>query len=72
MTLLQVSGEKLGKSIRNAELDKVPVVCVVGQRDIDAGVVSVRTYKDGEVGQMASDDLLQRLQAANAQRRDFE
>ena len=50
----------------------MPVVCVVGKRDIDAGVVSVRTYADGEVGQLAVDDLLDRLQATNDERKAFE
>eukprot|EP01025_Chloroclados_australasicus_P026768 TRINITY_DN26588_c1_g2_i1.p2 TRINITY_DN26588_c1_g2~~TRINITY_DN26588_c1_g2_i1.p2 ORF type:complete len:172 (+),score=13.82 TRINITY_DN26588_c1_g2_i1:1-516(+) len=66
------AGEKLGKSIRNAELDKVPVVCVIGQRDIDAGVVSVRTYSEGEVGQMPVAELCERLRRANAERTGFQ
>ena len=68
---MQASGEKLGKSIRNAELDKIPVVCVIGQRDVEAGVVSVRTYRDGEIGQMAPAELQQRLVAASVERHEF-
>ena len=68
---MQAAGEKLGKSIRNAELDKVPVVVVVGQRDIDDGVVSVRTYKDGEVGQLSVEELTSRLRGAIDETRDF-
>lgn len=69
--VMQAIGQKLGKSIRSAELDKIPVVCIVGQRDIDAGVVSVRTYQDGEIGQMSVDELLRRLQTASVERTSF-
>ena len=68
---VQASGEKLGKLIRNAEMEKIPVVCVVGQRDIEAGAVSVRTYADGELGQLPVDDVLARLSKATAQRTQF-
>lgn len=69
---MQAAGLKLGKSIRNAELAKIPVVAVVGQRDIDAGVVSVRTYQDGEIGQMPTDELVRRLAVTNAERTAFD
>jgi threonyl-tRNA synthetase len=68
---LQTAGEKLGKSIRNAELEKIPVVCIVGQRDIDTGAVSVRTYAEGEVGQLSADEVVSRLLEASAQRTGF-
>lgn len=39
----------IGKLIRNAETSKVPVMCVVGGREAEAGTLAVRTYRDGEV-----------------------
>lgn len=68
----QAAGMKLGKSIRNAELAKVPVVAVIGQRDIDAGAASVRTYHDGEIGQLPVDELVERLAATNKERTAFD
>lgn len=68
---VQVTGEKLGKAIRNAEMEKVPVVCVVGPRDIEAGVVSVRTYWDGELGQLEHEDVIGRLCDVNKHRQAF-
>jgi len=65
------AGEKIGKGIRNAEVDKVPVVCVVGARDIKAGMLSVRTYAAGELGQMPVEDVVARLQRCIAGRTDF-
>lgn len=39
--------ESLGKKIREAEMEKIPVILIVGPKDMEAGQVSVRT-KDGE------------------------
>jgi threonyl-tRNA synthetase len=38
------SSESLGKKIRNAELQKIPVIIIVGPKDIEASQVSVRTH----------------------------
>jgi threonyl-tRNA synthetase len=68
---MQVSGEKLGKSIRNAEMEKIPVVAVLGPKDMAQGVVSVRTFKDGEIGQVAVGDFIARMKAAVDSNSDF-
>ena len=68
---MQVVGEKMGKAIRNAEMEKIPVVCVIGPRDIESGVVSVRTYADGELGQLPRSDLVTRLSDATQKRTQF-
>lgn len=68
---VQVVGEKMGKAIRNAEMEKIPVVCVIGPRDIASGVVSVRTYADGELGQLQRSDLVTRLSDATQKRTQF-
>ncbi len=44
--------EKLGAKIRKAQLDKVPFMLVVGGRDAAAGVVSVRSRTEGDLGAM--------------------
>jgi Anticodon binding domain len=61
---VQAGGEKLGKMIRNAEVAKVPVVCIVGPRDMESGVVSVRTFESGEQGQVPVDDFIARVETA--------
>lgn len=38
------SSESLGKKIRNAELQKIPVIIIVGPKDIEAKQVSIRTH----------------------------
>jgi threonyl-tRNA synthetase len=57
-------GDRLGKMIRKAELEKVPVVCVVGVRDMESGVLSVRTRADGELGELVVDEVVDRLASA--------
>lgn len=44
---MDLSDDSLGKKIKRAVALKIPVVIIVGARDEEAGVVSVRT-KDGE------------------------
>ncbi len=48
--------EKIGKKIREAQLDKVPYMVVVGDRDMENGTVSPRHRADGDLGAMSLDD----------------
>lgn len=65
------AGLSVGKAIRGAETDKVPVMCVIGQREAAEGTVSVRTYADGDLGPMHVQELLSRLVAANTNKTSF-
>ena len=47
--------EKIGKKIRDAQLEKVPYMLVVGDRDMEAGTVSPRHRADGDLGAMSID-----------------
>ena len=47
--------EKIGKKIREAQLEKVPYMLVVGDRDMEAGTVSVRHRSEGDLGAMSLD-----------------
>ncbi len=47
--------EKIGKKIREAQLEKVPYMLVVGDRDMEAGTVSPRHRADGDLGSMDFD-----------------
>lgn len=48
-------GEKVGKKIRDAELEKVPVMLIIGEKELEDGVVSVRKQGEGDKGQMSID-----------------
>jgi threonyl-tRNA synthetase len=60
--------EKIGAKIRDAELQKVPYMLVVGRRDEAAGTVSVRARGEGDLGAMERPDLLKKLLAEIAGR----
>ncbi len=45
--------EKIGKKIREAQLEKVPYMLVVGDRDMEAGTVSIRHRSEGDLGAMS-------------------
>ncbi len=42
--------EKMGKRIRDAEMQKVPVMLIMGDRDVENGTVSVRRRGEGDLG----------------------
>ncbi len=48
--------EKIGKKIRDAQMEKVPYMVVVGDRDMENGTVSPRHRSDGDLGAMSMDD----------------
>ncbi|MBS7175490.1 MAG: threonine--tRNA ligase, partial [Clostridiales bacterium] len=53
--------EKIGYKIREAQLEKVPYMVVVGDKDIENQVVSIRSRKDGDIGQMTAEELIAKL-----------
>ena len=50
--------EKIGKKIREAQIDKVPYMVVVGDRDIENSTVSPRHRADGDLGAMSMDEFI--------------
>ncbi len=63
---LDNSGERLGKMIRNAEKDKIPVMAVIGAKEMETQSLSIRTRADGELGAMPVAEVLERLTGAIA------
>ena len=55
--------EKIGKKIRDAQMEKVPYMVVVGDRDMENGTVSPRHRADGDLGAMTLDALMEKLHA---------
>ncbi len=53
--------EKIGKKIRDAQLEKVPYMLVVGDKEVDENTVSVRSRKDGDIGSMGVEDFMSRV-----------
>ena len=48
--------EKIGRKIRDAQMEKVPYMVVVGDRDMENGSVSPRHRADGDLGAMSMDE----------------
>jgi len=65
---LQASNEKIGAKIRQATLDKVPYMAVVGAKEAEKGAVSVRHRKDGDQGVMPVEDFAARLRREMAEK----
>ncbi len=53
--------EKIGFKIRSAQMEKVPYMLVAGDKDIEAGTVSVRSRKDGDEGASSLKDFIARI-----------
>jgi len=53
--------ESVGRKIRDAEMDKVPYMLVVGDKETDALNVSVRSYAEGDLGSEPIEELAARL-----------
>ena len=56
-----VRNEKIGYKIREAQLDKIPYMFVVGDKEAEAGTVSVRSRGEGDLGVMDVKDIIARL-----------
>ncbi|MEG4068888.1 threonine--tRNA ligase [Microcoleus sp. Pol11C2] len=63
--------ERLGKLIRNAEKDKIPVMGVVGAKEVEANSLNIRTRASGELGAISVDEVIGRLQRAISSYGDF-
>jgi len=53
--------EKIGYKIREAQLQKVPYMLVIGDKEAEAGTVSVRSRKDGDLGAMPLADFIAKI-----------
>ena len=42
--------EKIGRKIRDAETKKIPYMLIVGEKEAESGMVSVRKHGEGDVG----------------------
>jgi threonyl-tRNA synthetase len=49
-------GEKVGRKIRDAELERVPYMLIIGEKEQDSDEVSVRKQGEGDLGSMSTED----------------
>ena len=50
--------EKIGYKIREAQMEKIPYMLVIGDKEAGQGLVSVRSRKEGDLGTMSADAFL--------------
>jgi len=58
------SGERLGKMIRNAETEKIPVMAVVGAKEMESNSLSIRTRATGDLGVISVEEVVAKLESA--------
>ncbi len=58
---VDLRNEKIGYKIREAQLEKLPYMLVIGDAEQQNGSVSVRSRKDGDIGSMSVPDLIAKL-----------
>lgn len=54
--------EKIGYKIRSAQVEKVPYMLIIGEKEIEANAVAVRARKEGDIGQMPVDQFMSYVQ----------
>jgi threonyl-tRNA synthetase len=68
---VDTSGDRLGKQIRNAEKEKIPVMAVIGAKEVESNSLSVRTRASGELGAMPVTEVIEKMQVANMNHSHF-
>ncbi|MBR7162727.1 MAG: threonine--tRNA ligase [Clostridia bacterium] len=64
-----IRSEKLGKKIREAQLDKVNYIVVIGDKEAEQGLISVRHRAEGDLGTMTLDQFKAKVLLETAERR---
>ncbi len=54
-------GEKIGFKIREAQLMKIPYMLIIGDKEVKAGAIAVRTRKGEDMGQMKAETFLEKI-----------
>lgn len=60
-TVVDVRNEKIGYKIRQARNERTPYICIIGEREAEAGTLTVRSSKAGELGEMKVEELKDKL-----------
>ncbi len=68
---LDERNEKLGAKIRDAQLEKIPYICVVGDREVESGLVAPRLRSGEQLGEISPEMLIQRMREELEKRRPF-
>ena len=53
--------EKIGYKIREAQLEKVPYMLIIGNKEVENNQVGVRSHKDGDIGAMNTKEFVEKI-----------
>ena len=56
-----VRNEKIGYKIREARNERTPYIVTIGEKELESGLLSVRSSKEGDLGQIPTDELIEML-----------
>ena len=56
-----VRNEKIGYKIRMGQLDKIPYMLIIGDKEAESGLVAVRSRSEGDLGQMTLEEFTERV-----------
>jgi len=62
---LDRKSEKIGAKIRRAQMEKIPLMAVIGPKEVESGMLSVRTRSEGDKGAMSLEALMELLSKEN-------
>lgn len=65
---IDLSSDRLAKQIRNGELEKIPLLGVIGTKEVENNSLSLRSRHQGELGQIPVPEVIAKMQMAVSQR----
>ena len=60
---IDTRNEKIGYKIREAQLQKVPYMLILGDKEVEAGKVAVRSRKDGDLGAISLEGFIEKIKS---------
>ncbi|ACA55204.1 threonine--tRNA ligase [Clostridium botulinum] len=58
---IDTRNEKIGYKIREAQLQKIPYMLILGDKEVEAGKVAVRSRKDGDLGAISLEEFIEKI-----------
>jgi threonyl-tRNA synthetase len=61
---VDLSGDRMAKQIRKAELEKIPIMAIIGAKEVEADALSIRTRKHGDLGVIPASEVIEKMLTA--------
>jgi threonyl-tRNA synthetase len=66
---IDLADENLGSKVRDAKTNKIPYWIVIGDKEVEAGKVTLESRDAGQLGQMTTEELLSKLKGEIANKK---